>query len=80
MYLYFAYIAVLVAAVFFFLLTQVVIPLKKGTKLFPFFQKDRHLSYLRDEKNRELEQLAEKIEITKLEKDINRRKAELEKK
>lgn len=59
--------------------TQVVIPVKNGTPLFPFFRKETPLKKLVDEAEMTLEEQTELARLNEQLAIINRRKAELEK-
>jgi hypothetical protein len=73
------FIAVIVFSVLMFSVTQIVIPLYKGVRLFPFF---RHHP-LKDELEDAEDTLADATEMVELKEqieEVNRRKANLEKK
>ena len=59
--------------------TQVVFPTLKGAPLFPFFRKST-VRELIVKTEHELETVAELEQLKKIEAELNRRKAELEKK
>lgn len=80
MYLYIALVVALAFAVVFFLIMQVVIPLYKGTTVLPIFRADPALKRELAEKQRELEELAEKVSVQSQIDELNRRKAEMEQK
>lgn len=80
MYLYVALVVALVIAVVFFLIMQVVIPLYNGTTVLPIFRADPDLKRELAEKQRELEELAEKVSVQSQIDELNRRKAEMEQK
>jgi len=58
--------------------TQVAIPLFKGTPMFPFFRKSSVAEQVADAQD-ELEEVAELEELSELQQEINRRKAQLKK-
>jgi len=60
--------------------TQVVIPLRKGIPLFPLFRKETPLKVKVEEAEKELEETTELVMLQEQLEEINRRKAELEKK
>jgi len=72
--LIFAFIVLVLLTLF----TQVIVPLKDGTPLFPFFSKDAtHVAvkHVREE----LEHVAELEQLDELQEELNRRKAQLKK-
>lgn len=80
MYLYIAFVILLTFAVMLFLTVQVLIPLKKGTPLFPIFRPDTPLKKELEQYQQEVEELAEVVEVKAELDNLKRRKAELEKK
>ena len=62
------------------LATQVVLPLCYGTPLFPNFRKDSEMKTKVDDAEHELEEAREYVHLQEQLEEINRRKAELEKK
>lgn len=58
---------------------QVVVPLKNGTPLFPFFRKTE-TSIALEQAKKELEHVAELEQLNEVQEEINRRKAQLSKK
>ena len=60
--------------------TQIVIPLFKGTPMFPLFRKKTPIKAQIEQAENELAEMTELAVITEKLEEINRRKAELEKK
>lgn len=73
-------IAALVFGVVIFMITQVGLPLYQGTPLFPQFRRETELSQKVEEAEQELEEAREYVHLKEELEEINRRKAELEKK
>ena len=69
-----------VAGIALLFFTQVAVPLWRGTPLFPNFKPDSPLKQQVEEAQEELEHKTELVELQEQLEEINRRKAELEKK
>lgn len=75
--LYYAAVCLLLVLLF---ATQIAIPLYKGTPMFPLFRKKTPIKVQIDQAEKELAEMTELTAITEKLEEINRRKAELEKK
>jgi hypothetical protein len=73
-------VAGFIFAVIMVFLTQVAIPFVQGTPLFPNFRKDSDFRKKLDAAEQELEETTEEVQLREQLDEINRRKAELEKK
>ena len=78
MFLLYLSLLILAALILLAFVTQVVMPMIFGTPLFPFFRKTA-MSAKVAEAASELEEVAEQQQLNELEKEINRRKAQLKK-
>lgn len=68
------------ATVILMFITQVIVPLFAGTRLFPMFREKSPLAEKIEEAETELEEVAELVAFEDKLDELNRRKAELEKK
>lgn len=73
-------IVAVVAGIIILLVTQVGLPLYQGTPLFPQFRRETELKQKVDAAEQELEQAREYVHLKEELNEINRRKAQLEKK
>lgn len=73
-------IMLVVIGIVILLITQVVLPLHYGTPLFPQFRRETELKQKVDEAEQQLEETREYVHLMEDLEEINRRKAQLEKK
>jgi len=69
---------IVVAIVLVFFITQIAIPLKNGTPIFPYFRESTTAVAVENASN-QLEEIAELERLHDLQAEIKRRKAQLEK-
>jgi len=71
-------VAVVICLILLFFFRQVIVPLRHGTPLFPWFRKTP-VSEKMKAASKELEEVAELEQLDDLEEELNRRKAQLKK-
>lgn len=74
------FVVLMFVGVAIFLLTQVVVPVIIGTPLFPLFRATPEIKEELKKVKQEIEQTAERFELKESVEELNRRKAQLEKK